>query len=98
MSFKKYFMIRKQRCVNFFQTFIKKQENKFYIFFSLQDNLNLTEEKKKPLRQKGMEEKKAMLRMQLNADKVQNIREMQIFMIQVECRFGNSSFFFYLTD
>lgn len=56
--------------------FIKKHETKFTHFFSLKDNLNLTEEKKKPLRQKGMDEKKAMLRMQWNADKVRNTREM----------------------
>lgn len=41
------------------------------MFEKMLDNLNLTEEKKKPLRQKGMDEKKAMLRMQLNADKIE---------------------------
>ncbi|XP_061164716.1 protein diaphanous homolog 1-like isoform X2 [Saccostrea echinata] len=39
-------------------------------FEQMLDNLNLTEEKKAPLRSKGIEEKKAMLRMQFNVDNI----------------------------
>lgn len=41
------------------------------LFEQMLDNLNLSEEKKGPLRKKGIDEKKAMLRMQFFADKTE---------------------------